>query len=270
MQAMASRNVRLLIAYEGSQFFGWQRQDGFESVQEVVEDALESLTGDKVVVHGAGRTDTGVHALGQVAHAHVDTRLDDHRLSHALNAHLPEGVTIRQAETATPEFHARFDAVGKRYMYVVATTPFRPPFAGNLCHWTREPMSLERIRRALPHFTGEQDFSALASAGSQRETNVRRLREIRLVARRDRFALVVQGNGFLYNMVRAISGTLLDVGRGRIEPDAVRDILDSRDRGRAGPTAPAAGLWLLRVRYAQPVFSGRVRGPRGAAGLFDY
>ena len=267
---MTSRNVRFLVSYDGSRFFGWQRQDGFESVQEAIEDGLEALTGDKVVVHGAGRTDTGVHALGQVAHAHVDTDLTDHRLCHALNAHLPEGVTVRRAETAPPGFHARFDATGKRYLYVVATTPFRPPFARDLCHWTREPLDLARLRQALPHFTGEQDFSALASAGSPRESNVRRLREIRLVARRDRFALVVQGNGFLYNMVRAIAGTLLDVGRGRIEPGAVREILDSKDRKQAGPTAPACGLWLLRVGYPEPVFPGRLRGPRGPSGLFDY
>src|SRR6185436_15212892 len=129
------RNVRALIAYDGSKFYGWQRQEGFYSVQECVEDALVALTGNSITVHGAGRTDTGVHALGQVAHFFTDTKLADERLRHALNHHLGEGVTIRRLETAPDDFHARFSAISKRYMYVIATARFRPPFAPELAHW---------------------------------------------------------------------------------------------------------------------------------------
>ena len=258
------------VAYDGSAFFGWQRQDGFESVQESIEDAFESLVGTRVVVHGAGRTDTGVHALGQVASCHVDTRLDDHRLMQALNAHLDDGVVVRRLETCRDDFHARFDARGKRYLYLTATTPFRPPFGARLCHWSREPLDLAAMREAARGFVGQKDFAALATAGSPRASTVRTLTRVRIVPRRDRLAIVVDGDGFLYNMVRTIAGTLLEVGRGRREAASIAPMLASLDRRCAGPTAPAEGLWLVRVRYDETPFQGRVRGPRGAPGSFQY
>jgi tRNA pseudouridine38-40 synthase len=262
------RNCRAQIAYDGSDYFGWQRQDGFRSVQQSLEEALEALVGDKVVVHGAGRTDTGVHALGQVAHFHVDTRLDDDRLRHALNFHLPDGIVLRRLETCRDDFHARFDARGKRYAYRVVTSRFRPPFGRSHAHWVSDPLDRDAMRAGGRALLGEHDFSAFASAGSPRDSHVRTLTHLRLVARRSGFWLVVQGDGFLYNMVRAIAGTLIDAGRGKIASDEVGAILRSRDRGEAGPTAPAAGLYLLAVLYPEPVFAGRDRGVRGAAGLF--
>ncbi len=262
------RNVRVKVAYDGSEFFGWQRQEGFLSVQEALEEALEGLLGEKVVVHGAGRTDTGVHALGQVANFHVDTRLDDDRLRHALNAHLARGVVLRRLETCRPDFHAQYDARGKRYLYLTLTTRFRSPFAPHLAHWAPQSLDLAAMRRAAQCFVGRRDFKALATAGSERKTTVRTLSAVRLVARRERFAVVVQGDGFLYNMVRTLVGTLIEVGRGKLSAEDVTAILASRDRRRAGPTAPAAGLYLLAVRYAEPCFAGADRGPHGAPGLF--
>ncbi len=262
------RNVRVQVAYDGSRFFGWQRQDGFETVQEALEDALEALLGDKIIVHGAGRTDTGVHALRQVASFHVDTRLDDERLLHALNAHLVEGVVARRLETCADDFHAQFDARGKRYLYRVVTGRFAPPFGRAHAHWVRDPLDLAAMRAAAARMVGERDFSAFANAGSPRKSNVRRLASVHVVARRRGFGVVVQGSGFLYNMARTIAGTLLHVGRGRMTPDEVEAALAARDRDRAGPTAPAQGLYLLRVLYREPVFAGRLRGPHGVAGLF--
>ena len=262
------RNVRFRVAYDGSRFFGWQRQDGFESVQQALEEAFCALTGSSVVVHGAGRTDTGVHALAQVANAHVESGLDDHRLCHALNAHLPDGVRVPRLETCADDFHARFAARGKRYGYLVATSPFRPPFGEQLCHWTREVLDLGAMRRAARAFEGTHDFSSLATSGSPRSHNVRTLRPIRIVARRRGVAFLVQGDGFLYNMVRTLVGTLLDVGRGRFEAEDVARILAARDRRLSGATAPARGLWLLRVLYAEPVLLRPLRGPRGRAGVF--
>jgi tRNA pseudouridine38-40 synthase len=264
------RNVRALIAYDGSRFFGWQRQDGFDSVQQALEEALEALTGDSIVVHGAGRTDTGVHARGQVASFHVDTPLDDGKLARAINSHLPPGVAVLRVETCRADFHARFDACGKRYLYAVATTEFRPPYGQQFFHWTRDPLDLPAMRAAALQFGGEQDFSSLASAASPRSSNVRRLKPVRIVARRDRLAFLVEGDGFLYNMVRTIAGTLLDVGRGRLGPGDVAAILAAKDRTAAGPTAPANGLWMLRVFYDEPCFQGRSGGARGLAGAFDY
>lgn len=262
------RNVRAKIAYDGSRFFGWQRQDGFDSVQQSLEEALEAATGESSVVHGAGRTDTGVHALGQVASFHTNTRLPDERLLHALNAHLPEGAAVMALETCADDFHARFHARGKRYLYRVDTDAVRGPFSGKFSHFVREPLDLERVRTGARLIEGRRDFSAFASSGSPRSSNVRTVRAVRIVARRRGFAIVVEGDGFLYNMVRTIAGTLLDVGRGRMAPEAVGEVLAAGERAAAGATAPAHGLWLLKVLYPQPVLVRRVVGPRGGAGFF--
>ena len=263
------RNVRILVAYDGSRFHGWQRQESFDSVQETLEHAVLSLTSNSVRVHGAGRTDAGVHALGQVAHFHVATALDDDKLRHGLNAHLPEGVVVRRLETCADDFHAQFHARGKRYGYRVETARFRLPFAPHYSHFVRDPLDLARMREGAARFLGRRDFAALATSGSPRRSTVRTIRSLHIVARRSWFAIVVEGDGFLYNMVRTIAGTLLDVGRGKLSPEDVSAILESRDRREAAATAPPEGLYLLSVLYDPPAFSGRDRGPRGVPGLFQ-
>ena len=263
------RNVRIQVAYDGSRFFGWQRQEGFFSVQQALEEALTALLGETVTVHGAGRTDTGVHALRQVASFHAETRLDDERLLHALNAHVVDGVTVRALETCRDDFHARFDAAGKRYVYRVATGRFRPPFGREHVHWTRDALDLAAMRRAAAHLVGRRDFSALANAGSPRSSNVRHLRALRLVARREGFGIVASADGFLYNMVRTIAGTLLEVGRGKLDPERLPGILASGDRTLAGPTAPPNGLYLLSVQYPEVCFRGQGPRARAAPGVFS-
>ena len=263
------RNVRVLLAYDGSRFHGWQRQEGFPSVQAGVEDALLSLCGERAHVIGAGRTDTGVHALGQVASFHVETRLSDERLLFALNAHLPEGVVARALETCPDAFHAQKDACGKRYAYVVRTETFPLPLARANWHWVCDPLDLAAMRAAGRHFVGRHDFGALASAGSPRKSNERHIRSLHLVVRRSGFALVVEGDGFLYNMVRTLAGTLLEVGRGRRSSADIPALLAGRDRREAGPTAPPHGLYLVRVRYPGACFGRALRGPRGRPGFFQ-
>ena len=248
------RNVRILLTYDGTQFYGWQRQDGFLTVQEAVEDALLAVEHRPVSIVGSGRTDTGVHALGQVAHVHLETPLDDNRLLHALNAHLPEGVTALALETCDDGFHAQKSARGKRYLYRVELSRFRTPHNRKRAHWTPHAPDVPAMRRAARYLIGEHDFSALASAGSPRKSNVRRVTALHVLRRRPGLIFVVQGNGFLYNMVRAIAGTLLEVGRGKLEADAMGEILASRDRAQAGPTAPPEGLYLWRVLYGEPCF----------------
>ena len=263
------RNLRALLSYDGSKFYGWQRQGGFWSVQEALERAVEATTGETVTVHGAGRTDTGVHALRQVASFHLETELDDDRLRHALNAHIGEGALVERLETCEDDFHARFSACGKRYLYRVGTSRFLPPFPQEYAHWVNQPLSLEAMEEAASGLIGEHDFAAFASSGSERKTTVRTITRVRLFARRRGLAVVVQGDGFLYNMVRTIVGTLIDVGRGRLDRGCVSRALSDGRRGPLGPTAPAAGLYLLRVCYPMPCFSGPDLGPRGAAGVIQ-
>lgn len=243
------RNVRIQVSYDGSRFYGWQRQDGFDTVQQALEEALEALLGESITVRGSGRTDTGVHALRQVANFHLDCSLDDNRLWHALNAHLPGGVVIRRLETCEDGFHAQYDACGKRYLYLVQTERFRPPFARRHSHWVREKLDFGAMREAAGYLIGTQDFRAFANAGSPRKTTVRRLSSVRLIRKRDRFAIVMGGSGFLYRMARVIAGTLIEVGRGQRTAAEVGRILADGDRSLAGATAPPEGLYLLSVRY---------------------
>jgi tRNA pseudouridine38-40 synthase len=244
------RTLRILVAYDGSGFAGWQRQEGFPSVQQSLEEAVARVTGETVTVHGAGRTDAGVHALAQVAHFRSSTAIPDDRLVRALNAHLPESVTVYRVATVPSGFHARFTACGKRYVYRMLATPLRPPLGRGLVAWIPYPLDAARMRAGAAHLVGRHDFASFASQGSRpRASTVRRIVRIHVVGRRQRVDLFVQGDGFLYNMVRAIAGTLIEVGRGRLEPGSVREILAAKDRRLAGPTAPPHGLYLLRVLY---------------------
>ncbi len=258
------RNVRLLVAYDGSAFFGWQRQDGFDSVQQRLEEGLHALTGIHASVQGAGRTDTGVHGLGQVAHVHVDTRLDDDALLRAWNAHLPRTVVVRRLETCAVDFHARFSAVSKRYLYLIVTTRVPPPFGGAHFHWTPSRLDFPRMRGAAEALLGRHDFRSFSSSGSPRKSTVRNVQRIHFLRRKDRFAFVIQADGFLYNMVRSIVGTLLDVGRGRLAPSVVDRALQGAPRATLGPTAPPGGLYLLSVQYAGEALldrGSRAEGP---------
>lgn len=254
------------IAYDGSQFFGWQRQDGFETVQECLEDAIASATGERVVVQGSGRTDTGVHALRQVGNCHLASPLTDDRLRHAINAHLPETVVVNRLETCADDFHARFSATGKRYVYVTSTTRFRPAHGRAYSSWSHFVLDFEAMREAGEALVGTHDFGGLCTHAKTRHSTVRTVRDLRWIRRRDRLAFVIEADGFLYNMVRAIAGTLFDVGRGRLGLEHVREALLHQDRSKVGPTAPPEGLYLLRVLYDEPTFVGRDRGPRGAPG----
>lgn len=262
------RNVRFQVSYDGSRFFGWQRQDGFDSVQAALEDAVVAATGRIVTVHGAGRTDTGVHALKMVAHMHVDTHLTDDRLRHALNAHVREGVVVRRLETCRDDFHARFDAVSKRYLYLVATSRFEPAFGRAHHHWTNHPLDLAAMKLAARALVGTHDFKAFGNTGSPRKTTVRTVHGLRFLAHKQHVAFVVQANGFLYNMVRTIAGTLLAVGRGKRPPDCIERALASGRRDDAGATAPARGLYFVSAQYEERTFQGSDSGPNGHPGVF--
>ncbi|MBK8976482.1 MAG: tRNA pseudouridine(38-40) synthase TruA [Planctomycetes bacterium] len=248
----------LTIAYDGAGFAGWQRQEGFDSVQERLEDALGNLVGEAVVVHGAGRTDAGVHALGQCAHIRLPRAFACEELLRAINGHLPETVRVHGCRRVSADFHARFAAIGKRYVYRCIVSRVLPVFGRGRFHWIRRAVDLDAMRSAARALVGEHDFAAYSSnPGYERKRGtVRRVDQLRLVRRAHGFDLFVQGNGFLYNMVRTIAGTLIEVGVGRRAPDEPGRILVSADRRRAGENAAAEGLYLLRVLYPESAFRG--------------
>jgi tRNA pseudouridine38-40 synthase len=245
------RNIRVRVAYDGSCFYGWQRQEGFISVQQAIEEAIEAVSGQSVNVYGSGRTDTGVHALGQVANFQVDTPITDYRLRGALNAHLPKGAVIKDVETCDPGFHAQHSAVGKRYLYVIRNSSYRPVHGLQLAHWTPKPLDFEAMRIAAKAFVGEHDFTSMASSGAPRKTNVRRVHSLQMRRRGDTYWFMIQGSGFLYNMVRTIAGTLMEAGRGKLDAQGIGAILRAKNRGLAGPTAPPGGLYMVRVLYRE-------------------
>ncbi len=241
----------LTIAYDGSAYAGWQRQAGQDSIQARLEDAVREITATDAAIHGAGRTDAGVHALRQCAHVDLDWKAGADALRRALNAKLPEDIAVREARDVPDVFHARFSATGKRYVYRVRASRDRPVHERSFCAWIRVPLDVDAMRRAARCLVGEHDFAAFATnPGYPRQRGtVRRIDRLHVVRRRAGFDLFVQGNGFLYNMVRTIAGTLIWVGKHKLEESDVADILASCDRRRAGPNAPAQGLFLQRVLY---------------------
>ncbi|MGH9344161.1 MAG: tRNA pseudouridine(38-40) synthase TruA, partial [Terriglobia bacterium] len=255
------RNLHLDITYDGTDFCGWQRQPGQDTIQGRIETALERITGERVNLTGSGRTDAGVHAAGQVANFKTSSPIPPDNLKRALNNALPETIRILRAREAPPEFHARYNAVAKLYRYRILQTELCPPYLARfVCHYPGR-LDLGRIERAARWIDGEHDFTSFASAaGAPGEDNdeaghipsaARTVFHSRVVwnARIALLTYEVRGNGFLRHMVRTIAGTLIEAGRGAIKPDDIPAILKAKDRSKAGPTAPARGLCLVRVEY---------------------
>jgi tRNA pseudouridine38-40 synthase len=255
--------LRLTLAYDGSDFVGWQRQATGVSVQGLVESALTRLTGAAAVVTGAGRTDAGVHALGQVASARVSTDRSPAELHRALNALLPDAVRVVALEEAAPDFHARYGAKAKRYVYRLATGDVCSPFERRYAWHVTHPLETAAMSEALAPLLGRHDFAAFQATGSRVRDTTRTLYEARLeepipgaswprgpgpgVA--SELTFVLRGDGFLRHMVRNIVGTLVEIGRGRWPPGQMAAVLASRERRLAGPTAPPQGLFLVEVEY---------------------
>jgi tRNA pseudouridine38-40 synthase len=241
------KNYRIVLGYDGTDFRGWQRQPGGRTVQGVLEEAVRKVTQKKVVVHGAGRTDAGVHALGQAASFRGAFKLSDEVLLRALNAVLPEDVRIFSLEEAGPDFHARRSARSKTYRYRIARAPQPSPLDRRyVLHWPY-PLRLGRMRRAARLFVRTADFSAFSS--NRDRTPVRTVTRSELRTSGGEIVYTIEARGFLRYMVRTIVGTLLEVGRGRLRPEQVEDIFRLGDRSLAGATAAAKGLILVRVDY---------------------
>ena len=248
---MESRVIKLTIAYDGAGFHGWQRQPGVRTVQEELEQTLQRVLRHPVALAAASRTDAGVHARGQTAHLRTDTRIPDANLPHALNERLPEDMTIVHARRVPDGFHATRDARSKLYQYRIhAAARGAGEFLRAGRAWqVRYALDADRLRAAASELVGTHDFSAFASAGETRQSTVRTVHRIDLRRRFDELLIDVEGDGFLYNQVRNMVGTLVEVGRGRWPAEHLRAVLASRDRQQAGPTAPPHGLCLMWVRY---------------------
>ena len=261
------RTLKLTVAYDGGRYVGWQRQASGESIQGLIEAALEVLEGRAVTVHGAGRTDAGVHALGQVATAAVELRHDTGTILRALNAHLPPDIRIRAVDEMEADFHARFSARRKTYRYLLRTGDVPSPFEHGFVWHLHEALEHSAMQTAAALLRGTHDFAAFRSAGGDVTTTIRTIHRSELVVgsvgsapggtsgpddRAGGSLLVyeVEGDGFLRHMVRAIVGTLVDVGRRARPPESIRDLLAAgATRGQAGMTAPPHGLYLVAVDY---------------------
>lgn len=246
---MAEKRFRLVVQYDGTAYRGWQVQPGEATIQGELEAVLERIAGTPVAVAGAGRTDAGVHALGQAAALTLETRMSPDELLRALNSMLPRDIRVVEAAGVPPDFHPRYDARSKIYYYQVFTGPVISPFLQRHAHHHRWPLDQPRMERAAKHFLGRHDFSAFCAADTDVRDKVRDVTAAGIFRRDELLVFVVEADGFLKQMARAMAGTLIEVGRGKIGPDDLPGIIASRDRSRAGPTAPARGLFLYRVNY---------------------
>jgi tRNA pseudouridine38-40 synthase len=244
------RTIRLTLEYDGSGYHGWQRQLNALTIQEVVEASLARIIGQEVRLHGSGRTDAGVHALGQVAHFRTKAGLPLTAFREGLNSLLPRDIVILEAREAPADFHARYGAQAKTYEYLILNRPVRSPLHRQHCWWLAQPLDLDLMRTATTLILGEQDFAAFQASGSSVQTTTRTILTASWEERAGGWKdFRITANGFLRGMVRALVGTLVEVGWGKRPPEDLVRLLAARDRRLAGPSAPAAGLYLLEVRY---------------------
>ena len=241
--------VLLTIEYKGTAYCGWQRQKNALSVQEVLASAYFTLTGEKVTMHGSGRTDAGVHALGQCVHFDTNACIPPERLPFALNPHLPADIKVKAAREVPADFNARFDVVRKTYVYKFYVSPHESPLRFDThCHLVTPP-NLERMRACAKKIEGTHDFRCFQATGGHVKSTVRTVYSVDIQNIGDEYAVTVCGNGFLYNMVRIIAGTLYWCGIGKIEPEAVDRAFETGDRKLLGKTLEAKGLYLAKVEY---------------------
>ena len=258
------RTIKLTLAYDGSEFFGWQIQPNRPTVQAAVMEAVAAVTGERAAVHGSGRTDAGVHALAQVASFHTASGIPAANLAKALNRQLPHTIRVLAAEEAPAGFHARHHARAKTYHYRIYHGEICPPFLWRYVHYFPYPLDEQQMMEAAPLFEGAHDFTSFASAeppasaGDAPESDqqqrpsksqVRTVFSSELRREGEELVYTVRGSGFLHHMVRNMAGTLVEVGKGRLSAAQIPEILAARRRSAAGPTLPGKGLWLVSVEY---------------------
>ncbi len=243
------RNIKIVLEYDGSSYYGWQRQPRHPTVQELVEDGLHRLFRNRIKVRAAGRTDTGVHAKGQVISFLTSGSIPVPAIKPALNSYLPADIKVKKAQEVRLDFHAQRCALSRLYRYIIYNHPFPSPFYRNFSWHVPFSLQIENMREGSRHLIGSHDFSSFLAQGSPVYSPVREIKKVVFFVKGRLIVIYVSADSFLYRMVRNIIGTLAEVGRKRLSPIEVKKILDARDRAAGGPTAPPRGLCLVRVRY---------------------
>ena len=243
------KNFKITIEYDGTNYSGWQIQKNGISIQQKIEEALLKITGEKISIIGSSRTDAGVHAKGQVANFFSETNIDVKRMSMAINSQLPDDIAVLSAEEVPLDFHARYSSRGKSYTYTILNRKAPPTYMRNYVTHCSYNLDVDEMKKAASYILGYHDFSAFKSSGSSVKTADRTVTAFNIEKHGDIIQMYIEADGFLYNMVRIIAGTLINVGRGRYPAEYMETILNSKDRGLAGKTAKASGLCLEKVFY---------------------
>ena len=241
--------VRLIVAYDGTNYHGWQIQKNAITVEEILQQALCDLLQEPIELVGASRTDAGVHARGNVAVFDTHTRIPAEKIAIAVNQRLPEDIRVMQSEEVEEQFHPRYAESEKTYEYHISNVPIQLPTRRLYSYFVYLPLDVEKMQEAAKLFVGEHDFAGFCSAKTQVQTTVRTIYDCQVEKEGDEICIRVRGNGFLYNMVRIIAGTLVEVGLGRRKLSTVSQAIEKADRSLAGPTAPPEGLTLIKIEY---------------------
>lgn len=243
------KRIKLVVAYDGTNYHGWQIQPNEVSVEQILNEALAKLTGEDIKVIGASRTDAGVHALGNVAVFDTESKIPGEKFSYALNQRLPEEIRIQSSSEVAIDFHPRHCECRKTYRYCILNSEFPVPTERLYSHFIYYDLDLKAMRQAAQYLIGEHDFKSFCSTKTSVTDTVRTIYDLKITKEGPKISIMVKGNGFLYNMVRIIAGTLIEVGLGRKEPNELQQMLEQKDRQIAGPTAPAKGLTLMNIEY---------------------
>ena len=243
------RNIKLTIEYEGKDYNGWQKQPSHLNIQGEIEKAIQHITGEEVDLIGSGRTDAGVHAFGQVANFKTNSDFPIEKMATAINSQLKQSIRVLKSEEVPLDFHSRYHCHQKTYAYIIDNSKQGTAIYRNITYHLAQPLNLEKMQEAANYLLGEHDFSSFKSSGTSSKNSVRTIYKAQVLKEQDRVIIMLTGNGFLYNMVRIIAGTLVEVGLGHISSEEIKNILEAKDRKKAGKTLPAKGLFLMSVDY---------------------
>ena len=243
------RNIKLTIEYDGKDFSGWQKQPNKLNIQGEIEKAIQNVTGEQVNLIGSGRTDAGVNAFGQVANFKIDSEFPIEKMATAINSQLKKSIRVKKAEEVSSDFHSRYNCHSKTYNYIIDNSEQGSAIYRNLSYHVSKKLNIEKMQKSISYFIGEHDFSSFKSSGTSSKSSVRTIYNATVERKNNKITISLTGNGFLYNMVRIISGTLVEVGLNNIEPEEIPKIIEAKNRQMAGKTLPPQGLFLINVEY---------------------